>query len=263
MKAKASNLFSNVILNTWATFVYFFSQWLLTIVITRVSGYDNAGTFTLAVSFSNIFGFISKFGMRGIQVGDIQKSYSDGQYFTSRIITSCLSVIPFAIALLVCQYRKDLQDCCIAMMCYKILEGFDDAAMGSLQREHRYNKIAISYTMKAVLTLAVMTGMLLIKMPLNIAVWTMSLAYAGVLLFYDFYQLKDLSFVSWSAKGMKELLIKCIPLVVVGIFDAILLYLPRNAIEQIYGSTELGYYGSVSIIVVVLSTLGGAVWGSG
>lgn len=262
MSKKAGSLYRDVLLNTWATFVYFFAQWLLTIFITRLSGYDDAGTFTLAVSFSNIFGFISKFGMRGIQVGDINSEYSNGQYFTSRVITSIGSIVPFVIALVVCGYRKDLQDCCIAMMCYKLLEGFDDVAMGTLQRVYRYDIIAVSYTLKAVLTMAAMLALLMLGIDLVWCIWAMTVAYGCVLLFYDLYWLRGFDFLKWNTEGLKALYIKCVPLVITAILDAVLLYLPRNAIEQIYGSDELGYYGTVSIIVVVLSTLAGAVWGS-
>ena len=153
VKHRENNLYYEVLLNTWATFVYFFSQWLLTVLVTRFSGYEDAGTFTLAVSFSNIFGYISKFGMRSLQVGDIQRKYSDSQYFVSRIITSVACIVPFIVTLTFCQYRKDLHYCCIAMMVYKLLEGFDDVIMGSFQRLHRYREIAISYTAKAILTL--------------------------------------------------------------------------------------------------------------
>ena len=176
MKKQMDPLFREMLLNTWATFIYFFSQWLLTIIITRFSGYDNAGTFTLAVSFSNIFGYISKFGMRSLQVGDISEQYTDGQYFTSRVLTSAASVAPFAIALVICGYRPELAASCVAMMCYKLLEGFDDVAMGTMQRRHRYDWIAVSYTLKAVLTLVVFTVLILLGVPLSMCIWAMALA---------------------------------------------------------------------------------------
>ena len=251
-----------MLLNTWATFVYFFSQWLLTIIITRFSGYEDSGIFTLAVSFANIFGYIGKFGVRSAQVGDVSYRYSDAQYFTARVLTSAASLVPFVIALLFCGYHPELRACCIAMMCYKLLEGFDDMIIGSLQRRHRYEWIAVSYTLKAVLTLAAFTGLILAGVPLVLCICAMALAYLLVILFYDAVRVKKLDFFHWSVKELKTLLWQCLPLMAMTILDALLVYLPRNSVEQIYGSEELGYYGSVSIVVVVLSTLAGAVWGS-
>lgn len=262
MKKKTLNLYRDMILNTWATFIYFFSQWLLTIIITRLNGYEDAGVFSLAVSFCNIFSFISKFGMRGIQVGDIQETYTHGQYFTSRILTSLCSVILFIPALIICGYQTELRNCCIAMMCYKVLEGFDDVAVGTFQKTFRYKQIAISYTLKAVLTFAAMLTSLLLDIRLSDCIWLMAFFYLLVLILYDLSNLRDLSFLKWQPKGMKSLLVQCVPLLIVGIIDAVLVFLPRNAIEQIYGSEELGYYSSISVLIVVFSTLAGAVWGS-
>lgn len=262
MKKRLDPMVREMVLNTWATFVYFFSQWLLTILVTRISGYENAGIFTLAVSFSNIFGYIGKFGVRSAQVGDVGYKYSDGQYFTARVLTSAASILPFAIALVLCGYHAELSACCIAMMCYKLLEGFDDMIIGSLQRMHRYEWIAVSYTLKAVGTLAVFAGLNLAGVPLVWCIWAMALAYLCVVLFYDAVRVGKHGFFQWSAKSVRTLLWQCLPLMIMTILDALLVYLPRNAVEQIYGSEELGYYGSVSIIVVVLSTLAGAVWGS-
>ena len=251
-----------MILNTWATFIYFFSQWLLTIIITRLNGYEDSGVFSLAVSFCNIFSFISKFGMRGIQVGDIQERFSHGQYFTSRVLTTIFSVIVFIPALFIYGYQGELRNCCIAMMCYKVLEGFDDVAVGAWQKTFRYKQIAVSYTLKAVLTFAAMLICLLLNVRLSICIWIMTFSYLLVLVFYDLGRLRDLSFLKWRPEGMKALFLQCVPLLVVSIIDAILVFLPRNAIEQIYGSEELGYYSSISVLVVVFSTLAGAVWGS-
>lgn len=262
MTRQKDPLFKEMLQNTWATFAYFFSQWLLTIIITRFSGYDDAGTFSLAVSFTNIFGFISKFGMRSLQVGDISRQYSDGQYFTSRVLTSICSIFPFVITLTISNYRPELAASCVAMMSYKLLESFDDVITGTMQRSHHYNWIALSYTLKAVLTLVTFSALLLSGLSLPICIWGMSLAYLCVLVFYDFHKLSKSDFFKWSTKGIKTLITQCGPLVTTSLLDAIIIYLPRNAVEQVCGADELGYYGTVSIVVVVLSTFAGAIWGS-
>lgn len=262
MKKKVDPIFKEMLLNLWATFVYFFSQWLLIIAITRFKGYDNAGTFTLSVSFSNIFGYIGRFGIRGFQVGDVRFKYSDNQYISSRIITSAASILPFGIALAVCDYRPNLEAACLAMMCYKLLEGFDDVWAGSMQRRHRYDWIAISYTAKAMLPFAGFVLMMQMEAPLHLCIWSMVFLYLSILLFYDFPHLTKAAPFRWSIGGLRQLHLQCIPLMVMTILDAIIVYLPRNAVEKVLGAQELGYYGTISIIVVVFSTLAGSVWGS-
>jgi len=188
--------------------------------------------------------------------------YSDAQFLTSRVLTSALSIAPFGVALAVCNYRADLHAACIAMMCYKVLEGFDDVMIGSMQRRHRYEWIAVSYTMKAVLTLAAFTVSVLSGATVAVSIWAMALAYLAVLVLFDLVHLAKESPIRWSTDGLKMLYLQCVPLVIMTILDAVMIYLPRNAIEKLLGAEELGYYGTISIVVVVLSTLAGAVWGS-
>ncbi len=251
-----------MLLNTWATFFYFFTQWLLTIVVTRVGGYEKTGIFTLAVSFTNIFKMLALFGMRSFQVSDVEMAYSNGQYFTSRLITTGFSLLPFTVALLFCHYRPEITISCIAMMFYKLLESMDDVMLGTMQRYHRYDWIAISYTAKGLLTVISFSMLLHLGEPLPFCILSMALAYFSVQLFFDLPHLRNAGLFALSVRGLKTLLLKCLPLVIAVILDAVLIYLPRNAVEKICGSELLGYYGTISIVVVVLSTLGSAVWGS-
>ena len=41
----------NVIYNTIGTFFYFFCQWLTTILVVRISGYEDAGILSIVISF--------------------------------------------------------------------------------------------------------------------------------------------------------------------------------------------------------------------
>lgn len=248
--------------NTWATFIYFLTQWLVTVAATRLRGYEEAGVLTLAISFSNIFGMLSRFGMRGYQVGDVERKYSDGQYFTSRLISCVGSAAVFAVSLLAMGYKRPLVLASIAMMGFKLLESLDDVAMGTMQRHGRYDYIAVSYTLKGVLSALAFVACMAGGLPLPACILAMSLAYLAVLLLYDAARLKGTSFFRLSTAGMTLLFATCIPLVLSSILDTVMVFIPRNAVERICGTALLGHYGTISIIVVVASTLVGAIWGS-
>ena len=114
------NIKKNIILNTWSTFVYFFMQWLLTVLVTKFLGFKQAGWFTFAVSFTNIFGIMAKFGIRGIQVADTNKDFGN-KYISSRIITSLISIALFLIVIFLTKYDLNIKLCCFSMMGYKFL----------------------------------------------------------------------------------------------------------------------------------------------
>lgn len=251
-----------IVLNTLSVFIYFFVQWLLTVVVTRLSGYENAGYFTLAVSFSNIFCYISNFGVRNVQISDTARKYDRNTYFTSRILTSSLSIIVFFFVIVIVDYEVTMTRCCVAMICYKILESYSDVLMGELQLLNRYDCIAFSTIGKSVLVLILPVLILLRKMPLPLCIWGMCIGYAVILLSYDMRILDMYRSFRWSAGNVKKLLITSFPLTISAILDAVILFVPKHFVETLMGSTTLGYYGTVTIVIVVLQTLGSSVWSS-
>ena len=78
-----SNISRSVIYNTIGTFFYFFCQWLTTILVVRISGYEDAGILSIVISFTNIFYFIALFGVRNFQVTDINHEFTDRDYLNS------------------------------------------------------------------------------------------------------------------------------------------------------------------------------------
>lgn len=254
----------NMLLNTWAVFFYFFAQWLVTILVTRLIGYEAAGQYSLAVSFANMFSFIGAFGVRGFQIGDVNYDFADGQYFALRIVTGAAALLLFAIVLPLRGYGPGVVQCCIAMMVYKLLECMDDAVTGTLQRSGRFAWIAVSYTGKALLPLTFFLAGVLARLPLPAIVLLMAAAYLLVQLVYDLPRLVRLCGRQGRPqfRGILAIARQCLPLMLTAVLDAVLVFLPRDAVERAFGSEILGYYSTVSIIVVVLSTLGGGVWGA-
>ncbi len=258
------NARKNIILNTWGVLIYFFAQWLLTMLVTRISGYEAAGQFSLAVSFTNVFSFIGMFGVRSLQVSDVSYKYTDGQYFALRCVTCFLSIILFAATLPLFGYTEVIVKCCIAMMVYKTAEAVLDVTIGSMQRSEQFRPIAVSYTMKAILTVAAFSTMLLLKDPVYAAVTAMVVVFIASFLLYDVIVIcrNSREKVRFTLKGTSQILRESFPLMLTALIDSILIYLPRDAVERTLGSEALGYYSTVSIVVVVLSTLGSGVWGS-
>ena len=76
-----------VLWNTIGTIYYYFCQWIITILIVRLTDYSLAGYLSLAITVTNSFYAIAQFGMRQYQVSDIQGKYDDSIYIGSRYLT--------------------------------------------------------------------------------------------------------------------------------------------------------------------------------
>lgn len=254
----------NMLLNTWAVFFYFFAQWLVTILVTRLIGYEAAGQYSLAISFANMFSYIGMFGVGGFQIGDVNYDFADGQYFALRAVTGAAALLLFAVVLPLRGYGQAMTQCCMAMMAYKLLECANDVVICTLQRAGRFAWVAVSYTGKGLLPLVCFLAGALAGLPLPAIILLMAAAYLLMQLVYDLPRLIRLCGRQGRLqfKGTADIARQCLPLMLTTVLDAVLVYLPRDAVERAFGSEMLGYYSTVSIIVVVLSTLGGGVWGA-
>ena len=231
----------------------------MTVVVTRLAGFDSAGTFLLAIAFSNIFAFIGMFGVRGYMICDVHEKFSNGEYVASRIVSVGFSLMPFAVLLFMRGYDRTTTLSCIALMLFKSLEGFSDVFLGVMQRSNRFAWLAVSYTLKGFVSLAVFTALLLAGQSLFVAILGMSAAYLPVLLFYDAVRLRPLGTFSLSFGNLRPLFIACFPLMLNSLLLAILIYLPRESIGRILGETNVGYYGSLAMVIVIFAVLAGSV----
>ena len=105
MKNKKLTVKESVFWNTWGSVIYLGVQWLQTILVVRLLGYEEAGIFSLAMSITNTFYAISVYGMRNFQISDIKKKYSAGNYVLSRVVTGGISLIMCSVFAIVNGYR--------------------------------------------------------------------------------------------------------------------------------------------------------------
>lgn len=246
---------SHMLLNTAGTVIYFVCQWLLTVLVVRLGNYEFAGVFSLAIAFSNIFSYIGTWGMRGIQVSDIDGEYSNEAFSGTRVVTNGIAILVFPALLLFYGYTDELAWCCAAAVIYKLLESVTDLHFGTMQRMVRYDWICVSYTLKGIIPLGAFVAGLKIGNSLLTALAAMGIGYLAVLLIYDLPRLRTSGLLRPRFDRSVELMKKSLPLMLTGMVNAWLIYLPRHAVQTQIGSETLGYYGSISTIVVILSTL--------
>lgn len=258
---RKSSLLSNIGVYTIGLFAYYFLQWYTTVAIVRLSGYSDAGILSIVISFSNIFGFIALFGLRNYQICDVEERYSNGEYFSSRLLTVGLSLLCFAVALWQRSYDLQTALCCIAYMAFKTLEAFSDVFFGIMQRRNRYSQIAVSYLLKGLLPTAAFVLLLVLKQGLLVAILGMTAAYLMVMLAYDLYKLKGTQTFQLKFDRIVPLLKACFPLMLCIVLSAVMVYVPKEAVNRVLGMEAAGYFGTISILIVVFSTLATSVWG--
>ncbi|MGM9634689.1 MAG: lipopolysaccharide biosynthesis protein [Candidatus Avispirillum sp.] len=246
--------------NAAGTIIYFFCQWLTTVLCVRLIDFTAAGIFNLAIPFSNFFSFIARFGIRNYEVSDVEHRYSVGQYFAARLICAAASVICFGIGIAVIPLTRYSMLCYALCMVFKLLEAYTDGAFSVFQNTERYDRLFISYTLKGILPTAAFGAALYFTHELLWGILLMSAAYALAALFYDIPALRSSGVGKPCFSGCMGIVKVCTPLMLVSLAIPAMNYVTRYAIRYYMDEAMVGQYSSIATVTVVMSTFTGAVW---
>ena len=243
--------------NTFGSIVLLVCQWLTTVLVVRLSNYENAGMLSLAMSVTNVFFGFASFGMRTYQVSDIRNVYSDSVYVTSRILTGLVSQI-LCIFFVICnsRYTKSQMLCVITYMIYRVIEAFVDVLYGIEQKKKRMDYIGISSIARGIFTLIGFVVSMILTKNLNIAIFTMVAVSMIILLFYDVPSSLRLSkyHICNCRSEIMGVLRECLPLMINTVLLVSMVSIPRYFLEMCHGERVLGIYSSIATPTVIVQS---------
>lgn len=247
-------------INSVGSVVLMFGQWLISVLLVRMSGYEDAGIFSLAMTVSNVFSFFANYGLRNFQVADVSGRYTQGQYLLTRVITCVLSVGACAVYLLVAGGYSPVERWAIVLyLLYSNVNVLSDTLLGTLQLHDRLYINGYSNILRGAVCFAAFVGTYLAVHNLLTALGIMALATLALTVVYDwrcFCRVEALA--PWRCTdGMAalRLLRVCFALMISNIFPVITTALPRRAIQKLAGTEQLGYFSSIFTPTVLITTL--------
>lgn len=245
----------NIAWSSVGSFVYFFSQWLLTIAVTRIAGYSEAGIFSLGMSLSNMFYCVAIYGVRNYQVSDIKDKYSAKTYIISRYITCLISFFVFILFVVINQYNIHTFIAITLYMVFKLTEALVDVYHGIDQKCWRMDIVGKSFIMRSGITFLSFVVSLYFTKSLSLSILLMGIGSLLVVLLYDKKRSLQLIMSTNEAcdiNKVKALLIECIPLVIYLFLSTAIGSIPRFFLEKYYGNEILGIFASVATPAVIV-----------
>lgn len=243
----------NIVLNTAGNLIYNLCQWLLTILVVRLSSnYENAGYLGLAMTTGSTYSAIALWGMRNYQISDVKNVFTDSEYLSSRIITC---VLAYACCVLGCIFENSsYQILCIdVFMICRISEAFVDVLHGMDQKFDRYNYIFISMTSRGIFSVIIFSVLFVIFKSLALAILVMSLFDMGWVLLFDLRKTLSLSKMKVRfTKNIYQLLKNCAPIVVFTYLLSMVNLFPKNLLQNLKGTNLLGVYTSMASPTLVV-----------
>ena len=259
MQEKKLTIRQSILWNTWGSVIYLGVQWLQTILVARLLGYEDAGVFSLAMSVTNIFFGLSLYGMKNFQISDMDEKYSLGTYVLSRITTSIASLLLCICFVFLNRYDFRQSISIVVYMIFKLSEAIFDVFSGVYQKHWRMDYLGKSMAIRAILMLCIFPTVIVVTENLLLAVLIMTIAVFLVIIFYDLKKTQALETIQLNIKSKKvmELLIECVPLAIYGVLSTSIASIPRYFLEIYNGNEQLGIYASVAtptLIVQMAST---------
>ncbi len=248
----------SVIWNSAGTLFYMGSQWLLTVLVVRLSGhYSEAGILTLAMSIATPLTVLATLNLRTFQVANMDERFSDGDFIFARIITSLASLAICAVAAAGSGYSPYVWICVVLFMIFRLSEALVDVPHGIEQRAWRLDLVGKSFLMRGILMLALFTAGELLFQSLPISILLMCLGVYGVIFCYDIPSCKSCTRLNLVRnKGSFVSLVKIgIPLGAFSFLLTLLSSIPRLFLERWHGEDILGIFGSVTTVTLLITQL--------
>ena len=245
-----------MIYNTVGSLVYYFCQWVMTVLIVRMSGFEDAGILSLAMSVTAAPAIVGLFNIRSYQVSDLRGQYSDRVYIRSRLYTNMLSFVVCLIVVFLNGYTLDKAAVILVFMCFKLAEGAADVYYGIDQKKERLDYAGISLSLRGLGALTLFCLVFYLTGKLFFCVLAMSAFSFAVVLFYDRSRARGLMEECADEKAdftaIKSLLITCLPLAIVAFLNNLSLTIPKIYLERYFGEEIFGIYSSVASPTIVV-----------
>ncbi len=251
------SLAQNAVLNSAGSIFYYFCQWLLTILIVRITGsYEDTGIFQLAISITNVFQIIACFVPRTFQISD-RGEYSAGIYIGLRLLTSALALVLCILYAAVLRYDGTVLTCIALYMVLKVSESVSDVLRTFAQIRSRMDCEFVSYVVRGLAGTLVFTAVLYWKRDLRWAMLGMAAVSCVLVGLLDVYYAGKFVPVRPESDLPKygDMVRRCFPVIITTVLITAFATVPRQMLERTYGTEMMGYYGAVSSPIAVVQLL--------
>lgn len=232
---------------------------VLTIVLTRVNGLEDAGIYSIAFAVANLLLYLGQYGFRRFQSSDVTERYSFPEYYGIRIIT-CASMMIAALAY--CVYGSAVKGysaekfAVIMLICgVKLIQAFSDVIHGRMQQLgrldvatkascFRYVCEIVSFCLTVVLTHNLVLASLVCVI-VSIVVFIITSYNVGK----DYCDYRP----SFEPGAMKRLMIEGFPLFLSLFLNMYISNAPKYAIDAYLNEEVQALYGLVFMPAYVIS----------
>ncbi len=249
----------NFVWHAIGNITYMMCQWLITVLVPILGGFEDAGVLSVAMSVSATCQTIGMFGIRSYQVSDVEGKYTDSCYVGLRSLTCGAAMLACVIFSVIAGYRGGQLIAILLFMLFRLAETYSDVLHGIAQKNGRLYIGGISFFIKGIGLLLCFLIAFLVTKNLNIGLLFMMLFSCGSTIVYDLSMVRRLSTFRLidSLPNCGKLALETLPLCVYLFLFSAMFTLPKLILEAECGETVLGIYSSIYAPAMLLQAASG------
>ncbi len=253
------NLKKSMIWNAAGNLIYLMSQWIVTVLVTNLGEFRDAGLLSVAMSVSATFQTVAMFGIRNYQVSDVENKYSDTCYAHFRVITCAVALVACIAFSLIGGYGGEQLLAIALFMLFRLAENFSDVLHGIAQKRGRLDIAGKAFAIKGVGLVAVFLSAYAWSGQLCAGLFAMAAFSIGSTLLYDLLAVKRLSDFGLVSRERDwfALARETAPLCLYLFFSAAISTLPKLILERACGEDVLGAYSSIFAPALLIAAAAG------
>lgn len=241
------NIRKNMLWNAFGNIVYLGLQWLVTVIVTRLRGYSDAGMLSTAMSVTAVFQTAALFGIRAFQTSDVTEKYSDSCYAGLRGLT-CAAALALCMIFSAANLYGAAQMLSIFwFMLFRLAEDYSDVLHGIAQRKDRLDIAGKAFAIKGIASFAAFLAVMRLSGSMTAGLAAMALSSILTTFLYDLRAVRKISSFklrdSW--KSCITLAGETVPLFVYLFLSSSVSAMPKYLLEKMCGGDALGAYSAI------------------
>ena len=236
---------------------------LVLMVMNRVMGLQASGLYSIAFATANMFLYLGNYGVRNVQVSDLQEQYSFSDYALHRVLTVSMMAGASAVFCL-WNYAAGSYSAnkilIVALMCLlKCVDAIEEVFEGRLQQKGRLDLAGIMMSIRLVVSIAGMIVLILVLRNLAAATGGAVVLAGTVVVLFLYVRRED-----WRPDSPKapqiphimELMKICFPVCAANFLSFYMINAPKYAIDAILDESAQARYNFIAMPVFVIQLLG-------
>lgn len=255
---KSNSSVKNAAKNTYGVLIYWFSQWLTTIIVYRVSGAAYSGKYAVAMSFVALLFAVMSFGISPVLLSDTEGRNKG--YLPAYGVSSTLAIMLFCIGLIILKFDPATVKCAVALLLYKLSETLYQYINTLMLADDNYDSVAISYTLKSIFPFGAFCGALAAFHSVPIAILAMLVMYLLTVLLFDIRKYFRGFNKAFSRSDVFNILKTAFPVMLNGFYLPLIHFITRYVVQLKFTEDTAGSYATISMLLTAVGMVFSSVW---